>query len=166
MEESFFGGFKNRLLQMLARSAPGATTWRVKLHRWRGVHIGEDVWIGYDAVIETSRPDLVTIGDRSTVQMRATIIAHFREQKRRGDRRGRYDRSRSDHFAKRDYWPRRDSHCGKRGNEIRSARDDGSRESSAADRDSEDSSSAGRVAEGVHERTEGDPMNLFRSGNV
>ncbi len=81
MEESFFGGFKNRLLQMLARSAPGATTWRVKLHRWRGVHIGEDVWIGYDAVIETSRPDLVTIGDRSTVQMRATIIAHFREQK-------------------------------------------------------------------------------------
>ncbi len=81
MGETFFGGAKNRILQMLARSAPGATTWRVKLHRWRGVHIGEEVWIGYDAVIETSRPDLVTIGDRSTVQMRATIIAHFREQK-------------------------------------------------------------------------------------
>lgn len=79
--EPFFRGLKNRVLQALARGAPGATTWRVRLHRWRGVHIGEEVWIGYDAVIETSRPDLVTIGDRSTVQMRATIIAHFREQK-------------------------------------------------------------------------------------
>ena len=73
---------KNRLLHLLARVAPGAQTWRVRLHRWRGAHIGEHVWIGYDAVIETSRPDLVTIRDRATVQMRATIIAHFREQDR------------------------------------------------------------------------------------
>lgn len=80
MKETFFSGFKNRILQLLARTGPGATTWRVKLHRWRGVHIGEQVWIGYDAVIETSRPDLVIIRDRATVQMRATIIAHFREQ--------------------------------------------------------------------------------------
>lgn len=80
MKESFFRGFANRLLQMLARGGPGAQTWRIRLHRWRGVHIGEEVWIGYDAVIETSRPDLVTIRDRATIQMRATIIAHFREQ--------------------------------------------------------------------------------------
>ena len=74
-------GLKNRLLQMVARSAPGATTWRVRLHRWRGVKIGRDVWIGYDAVIETSYPHLVTIRDRSTIGLRATIIAHNREQK-------------------------------------------------------------------------------------
>lgn len=80
MNEGLFSGFMNRVLQLVARSSPGATTWRVKLHRWRGVHIGEHVWIGYDAVIETSRPDLVTIRDRATVQMRTTIIAHFREQ--------------------------------------------------------------------------------------
>lgn len=80
MVERVLAGFKNRLLQIVARSAPGATTWRVKLHRWRGVNIGQNVWIGYDAVIETSRPDLVTIRDRATVQIRATIIAHFREQ--------------------------------------------------------------------------------------
>jgi acetyltransferase-like isoleucine patch superfamily enzyme len=80
MSERLFPGIKNRALQVLARIAPGATSWRVRLHRWRGVHIGEQVWIGYDAVIETSRPDLVTIRDRATVQMRATIIAHFREQ--------------------------------------------------------------------------------------
>ena len=79
-EERFFSGLKNRFLQGLARNVPGARTWRVWLNRWRGVKIGENVWIGYDAIIETSRPDLVTIGDRAAVQVRATIIAHFREQ--------------------------------------------------------------------------------------
>jgi acetyltransferase-like isoleucine patch superfamily enzyme len=81
MAERLLPGLKNRLLQMLARSAPGATTWRVRLHRWRGVKIGRHVWIGYDAMIETSHPHLVTIGDRSTIGIRATIIAHNREQR-------------------------------------------------------------------------------------
>jgi acetyltransferase-like isoleucine patch superfamily enzyme len=79
MSEGLFAGTKNRLLQALARGAPGATTLRVKLHRWRGVHIGENVWIGYDAIIETSYPHLVTIKDRASVGIRATIIAHMRE---------------------------------------------------------------------------------------
>src|SRR5436853_1356900 len=81
MAERLLPALKNRLLQALARSVPGATTLRVWLNRWRGVKIGKNVWIGYDAVIETSRPDLVTICDRATVQVRATIIAHFREQR-------------------------------------------------------------------------------------
>ena len=79
--ERLLPGLKNRILQVLACHAPGARTWRVWLNRWRGVHIGQHVWIGYDAIIETSRPDLVTIRDRATVQIRATIIAHFREQR-------------------------------------------------------------------------------------
>ncbi|NJL17411.1 MAG: acyltransferase [Nitrospira sp.] len=79
MSEGLLAGTKNRLLQILARVAPGATSWRVRLHRWRGVAIGEDVWIGYDAIIETSYPHLVTIKDRAAVGMRATIIAHTRE---------------------------------------------------------------------------------------
>jgi acetyltransferase-like isoleucine patch superfamily enzyme len=72
-------GLKNRLLQMVARAAPGASTLRVCLHRWRGVKIGKGVWIGYDAVIETSKPQLVTIGDEAVIGIRATVIAHFRE---------------------------------------------------------------------------------------
>jgi acetyltransferase-like isoleucine patch superfamily enzyme len=79
--ERLLPGIKNRLLQMLARHAPGARTWRVWLNRWRGVHIGRQVWIGYDAILETSRPDLITIRDRATVQIRVTIIAHIRELK-------------------------------------------------------------------------------------
>ena len=67
------------MLQIVARFAPGATTWRVKLHRWRGVSIGKDVWIGYDAIIETSYPQLVIIKDRASIGIRATIIAHMRE---------------------------------------------------------------------------------------
>jgi acetyltransferase-like isoleucine patch superfamily enzyme len=50
---------------------------RPRLHRWRGVQIGKDVWIGYDAIIETSYPYLVTIKDRATIGIRALIIAHF-----------------------------------------------------------------------------------------
>jgi len=80
MRETLLAGTFNRLCQIAARVVPGAMTWRVTLHRWRGVKIGKNVWIGYDAVIETSYPHLVTIGDFATIGMRATIIGHFREQ--------------------------------------------------------------------------------------
>ena len=81
MSERVLRGLKNRILQFLARNAPGATTTRVRLNRWRGVNIGKDVWIGYDAIIETSCPHLVTIRDRAAIGIRVTIIAHNREQR-------------------------------------------------------------------------------------
>ena len=81
MSERLLPGLKNRILQVLARISPGATTLRVRLNRWRGVNIGKDVWIGYDAIIETSCPHLVTIRDRAAIGLRATIIAHNREQR-------------------------------------------------------------------------------------
>src|SRR5438045_9796873 len=80
MAERVLPGLKNRILQVLARVSPGAMTTRVRLNRWRGVNIGKDVWIGYDAIIETSCPHLVTIRDRAAIGIRATIIAHNREQ--------------------------------------------------------------------------------------
>ena len=80
MSERLLPGIKNRILQALARIAPGATTTRVRLNRWRGVNIGKGVWIGYDAIIETSHPHLVTIRNRAAIGIRATIIAHNREQ--------------------------------------------------------------------------------------
>jgi acetyltransferase-like isoleucine patch superfamily enzyme len=78
-KDPLLGGAWNRLLQIVVRVAPGATTWRVRLHRWRGVNIGRDVWIGYDAIIETAYPSLVTLKDRCSIGIRATIIAHMRE---------------------------------------------------------------------------------------
>jgi len=79
VREPALRGLTNRLLQHLARIMPGAETIRPALHRARGVKIGKNVWIGYDAILDTSRPYLITLEDGSSIGMRATIIAHFRE---------------------------------------------------------------------------------------
>jgi acetyltransferase-like isoleucine patch superfamily enzyme len=71
-------GIKNRMLQELAKSAPGARSVRAQLHRWRGVTLGRQVWIGYDCILETSRPHLITIGNNVILSIRVLIIAHFR----------------------------------------------------------------------------------------
>ena len=77
--EPLLRGILNRLLQGAARHAPGATSLRVWLNRWRGVKIGSGVWIGYDTIIETSSPHLVTIKDGASIGLRCTIVAHHRE---------------------------------------------------------------------------------------
>ena len=81
MKESPLRGITNRLFQHLARILPGARSLRVALHRARGVKIGKDVWIGYDVILDTSRPDLITIEDGVTLSVRAMVIAHFRENR-------------------------------------------------------------------------------------
>ena len=78
MQESIWRGIKNRLLQPLARGMPGASL-RLALHRARGVRIGRNVWIGYDVLLETAYPELISIGDNVTISTRVTIIAHFKE---------------------------------------------------------------------------------------
>lgn len=77
-EDGVLRGLKNRILQHLARMMPGSGI-RVLLHRARGVKIGQNVWIGYDVILETARPDLITIEDGVSLSMRATVIAHFKE---------------------------------------------------------------------------------------
>jgi serine acetyltransferase len=76
-KENIVSGIRNRILQHLARFLPGAMTLRVHLHRWRGVSIGKNVWIGYDSILETSHPRLIFIGNRVLISVRTTIIAHF-----------------------------------------------------------------------------------------
>jgi acetyltransferase-like isoleucine patch superfamily enzyme len=79
LKENLLQGFRNRILQHLARIVPGARSLRVTLHRLRGVNIGKNVWIGYDVILDTSRPYLITIEDGASLSMRVTVIAHFRE---------------------------------------------------------------------------------------
>jgi len=79
MKESPLRGLANRILQQLARSLPGARSVRVLLHRARGVKIGKGVWIGYDVVLDTSRPFHITLEDGCVLSMRVTVLAHFRE---------------------------------------------------------------------------------------
>lgn len=88
MVENPLRGLANRFLQLLAMLLPGGQTLRVHLHRARGVHIGRNVWISYNAVLETSNPHLITIEDNAFIGMGVIIIAHFKE-KRRGVRIGK-----------------------------------------------------------------------------
>lgn len=78
MKETPLRGIANRILQHAARILPGARSLRVFLHRARGVKMGKDVWIGYDVILETSRPNLITIEEGSVLSVRAMVIAHFR----------------------------------------------------------------------------------------
>ena len=80
-KEKLKSAFKNRFLQHLARFLPGARSLRVLLHKWRGVKIGDNVWIGYDSILETSSPHLISIGNRVNMSVRTTIIAHFHESR-------------------------------------------------------------------------------------
>ena len=77
--ENRWRGTRNRILQTLAREAPGAETTRVRLHRARGVNIGANVWIGYDVILDTGFPHLITIEDNAALSVRVTIIAHMWE---------------------------------------------------------------------------------------
>lgn len=82
MSENFFAGMKNRILQILARNVPGRKSLRVRLHRWRGVQIGENVDIASDVILETGYPELVSIGNNVIINIRATIVAEFMEATR------------------------------------------------------------------------------------
>ncbi len=79
MKERVLRGLINRSFQSLARTVPGAETIRVMLHRARGVHIGKDVFISQDVLLETAYPHLITIEDRVVIGIRVTIVAHMRE---------------------------------------------------------------------------------------
>src|SRR5208283_4302438 len=82
IRENWFVGIKNRLLQEIARKVPGALTLRPLLHRWRGVEMEKNVWIGYDAVIETAHPKLVRIQEGAIISIQVLILAHFGGWKR------------------------------------------------------------------------------------
>ncbi len=55
--------------------APAASL-RAAFHRARGVHIDEDVEIGYFVVLDNLYPEQITIERGATVTARSTILAH------------------------------------------------------------------------------------------
>ena len=70
--------FYGRTLHLLARFAPGATSFRPFVHRLRGVQIGKDVFIGDEVYLENEYPERVEIHDGVQISVRATILAHTR----------------------------------------------------------------------------------------
>lgn len=68
----------DRLLHLVARLLPGASSFRPFLHRLRGVQVGGNVFIGDDVYLENEYPDRVEIQDGVQISIRATILAHTR----------------------------------------------------------------------------------------
>jgi acetyltransferase-like isoleucine patch superfamily enzyme len=82
MNENPLRGSLNRFLQILTMVLPGAQSLRVSLHRARGVKIGRNVWISYNAILETAFPQLITIDDGAFIGIGVIVIAHFKESRR------------------------------------------------------------------------------------
>ena len=64
-------------LGRLAMVCPGGTNIRPRLHRWRGVTIGRDVWLGLHVSIDELHPEALSIGNNCTIGIRTTILTHF-----------------------------------------------------------------------------------------
>ena len=71
-----FSAFFKRILHNIARYFPLFPTWRARIHRWRGVRIGRNVFIGTDVFIDDADPALVTIEDDATIIAQSTILGH------------------------------------------------------------------------------------------
>jgi len=69
--------FKNWILERLASIAP-VPSWRVALHRMRGIHIGKNVYIGYDVIFDRIYPHHIHIEDYVEIGDRSMISAHSR----------------------------------------------------------------------------------------
>lgn len=68
----------NRVLHAMARTVPGSMSIRPMLHRWRGVRIGRDVFIGDDVYLENEYPECIEIGDNVEIALRTVVLAHLR----------------------------------------------------------------------------------------
>ena len=72
---------KNTVLLLLAYSCPNNSL-RIKFHRWRGVHIGKNVYIGMFCFLDNLQPTYIYIEDNASVNAGSMILTHFNPMKR------------------------------------------------------------------------------------
>ena len=70
-----FRKLKNIILFRLAFFCP-INNWRIKMHRFRGVNIGKNVFIGIQCAIDNAYPEYVFIEDNVSIVNETTILAH------------------------------------------------------------------------------------------
>ena len=68
----------NRVLGMVARFAPGATSLRPFLHKLRGVRITGRVFIGDDVYLENEYPEFIELREGAQICVRSILITHTR----------------------------------------------------------------------------------------
>lgn len=67
--------FRNIILYRLAYFCP-INKWRIWMHRCRGCHIGEHVYIAQECSIDNAYPELVYIEDYASLNGGCTILCH------------------------------------------------------------------------------------------
>ena len=65
----------NYILESLAYNCP-VNSWRVRMHRWRGVNIGKNVFIGLKVTLDHSYPEYIYIGDNVSLAGNNFILTH------------------------------------------------------------------------------------------
>lgn len=78
MKKSVVRRVSNRILGMVARFAPGATSFRPFLHKLRGVRITGQVFIGDDVYLENEYPECIELHQGVQINLRSILIAHTR----------------------------------------------------------------------------------------
>ncbi len=71
---------KNTILLLFAYACPFSKM-RICLHRWRGVNIGKNVYIGMFCFLDNLYPNYIYIENNASVNTGAMIITHFNPMK-------------------------------------------------------------------------------------
>ena len=65
----------NFILESIAYDCP-VLSWRIRLHRWRGVNIGKNVFIGLKVTLDHSYPEYIYIGDNVSLAGNNFVLTH------------------------------------------------------------------------------------------
>ncbi len=65
----------NYVFSTLAYNCP-VNSWRLRLHRWRGVNIGKNVLIGFRVSLDHSHPEYIYIEDEVSLAGNNYLLAH------------------------------------------------------------------------------------------
>ncbi len=68
---------KNWFLEQLASICP-IPSWRVKMHRMRGVKIAKNAYVGYNVLFDRLHPELITVGEYAEIGDQCILSAHSR----------------------------------------------------------------------------------------
>lgn len=71
---------KNTILFQIAYRCP-LNSLRILFHRWRGVHIGKNVYIGMHCSLDNYLPNLIYMEDFSNINAETMILVHYNPSK-------------------------------------------------------------------------------------
>lgn len=70
-----FKKIRNVFLEKLAYNC-SINSWRVRFHKWRGVHIGKNVFIGLRCTLDHSYPEYIYLEDNVSLSGNNYIVVH------------------------------------------------------------------------------------------